>query len=365
MTSVRGSIVLIDDDRPSLERLEGQVRAAVGGATVRPWYPTPDVDPAAAFEEIAGEDTVLVVADYDLTRAVKGLFGHSVVAWCRSRFIPVGDFSRGHIHALATEPDLFDLRLPRDDAQAVAFIARMFEGFSRVRAGIEANFALVREGRSPGQILSYLMGREELESQLAPYVSRPALFNSSLLDTLTEHASGDESDRLAEKIRLLTYIVGHVLVNAVMKYPGPLLGERSLCAYLSTSHAEFEALAGFFEQAAYAGPFDGGQRFFWRDRVDEVIDAAATAQEVSESPTKGFGDYHRAVLGAMLGRDPLAHDCDRCQGLKGGFWCPFTKRAVCELPECSSASSSWVPSGANACRVEREFFDEWSPILGF
>ena len=365
MTSASGSIVLIDDDRTSLERLEEQVRAAVGDATVRPWYPSPDVDPADAFEAIAGEDTVLVVADYDLTRAVKGLFGHSVVAWCRSRFIPVGDFSRGHFDALATEPDLFDLRLPRDETQAAAFIARMFDGFRRVRAALEANAALVSEGRSPGQILSHLMGRQELESHLAPYLSRPGLFNSSLLDTLTEQASEDESKRLAEKIRLLTYIVGHVLVNAVMKYPGPLLGERPLCAYLSTSHEEFEAIARFFEPAAYAGPFDGGQRFFWRDRVDEVIDASATAQEVSESPTSGFGDYHRAVLGAMLDRAPLPHECDRCQGLKGGFWCPFTKRAVCELTECSSASSSWVPSGAYACRVEREFFDEWSPILGF
>ena len=236
MTSASGSIVLIDDDRESLERLEAGVREAVGDATVRPWYPSPDGDPADEFERIAGEDTVLVVADYDLTRAVKGLFGHSVVAWCRSRFIPVGDFSRGHIGALATEPDLFDLRLPRDEAQAAAFIARMFEGFSRVRAGIEANVALVSEGRSPGQILSYLVGREELESQLAPYMSRPGLFNSSLLDTLTEamHPE-DESERLAEKIRLLTYIVGHVLVNAVMKYPARSLASTR-CALTCRLH---------------------------------------------------------------------------------------------------------------------------------
>ena len=365
MTPVGGSIVLIDDNRPNLERLEDQVRRVADKAAVRIWYPETNEDPAEAFDRIASGDTVLVVADYDLTRAVKGLFGHSVVAWCRSRLIPVGDFSRGHKGALAKEPDLFDLRVPRDEEEAVTFIARMFDGFSRVRMGIEENVALLREGRSPGQVLAYLLGREELESQLAPYMSRPGLFNSSLLDTLTGQGLEDKSERAAEKAKLLTYILGHVLVNAVMKYPGPLLGELPLCAYLSTSAEEFEEIAGFFADAAYTGPFDGTQRFFWRDKVDAIIDGYATERGVSESPTSGFGNYHRAVLKAILNRAPARHECNRCQGRKGGFWCPFTKRAVCELAECSSASSSWVPSGAYACRVEREFFDEWSPILGF
>ena len=365
MTPVSRSIVLIDDDRTSLERLADQVDNEVHEATVRTWYPCADEDPAEAFEQVAGEDTVLVVADYDLTRAVKGLFGHSVVAWCRNRFIPVGDFSRGHIHALSTEPDLFDLRVPRDEAEAVGFIARMFEGFSRVRAGIEERPSLLQEGRSPGQVLSCLLGREDLEGQLAPYMSRPGLFNSFLLDTLIHEGLKDESERAAEKTKLLTYILGHVLVNAVMKYPGPLLGEGPLCAYLSTSTDELEEIAGFLEGAVYSGPFDGGQRFFWRDRVDAVIDECASDRGVSESPTDSFGDYHRAVLSALLDRSPAPHECDRCEGLKGGFWCPFTKRAVCELGNCSSASSSWIPAGAYACRVERDFFDEWSPILGF
>ena len=81
-----------------------------------------------AFDRMAGEGTVLVVTDYDLTRAVKGLFGHSVVAWCRNRFIPVGDFSRGHREALATEPDLYELRVPHSEADAVAYIATDVRG---------------------------------------------------------------------------------------------------------------------------------------------------------------------------------------------------------------------------------------------
>ena len=363
MMSIKPALVLVDDDCENLRRLAEGVREQLRDATVRTWRPSKDEDPAEAFAAVAGDDTTLVVADYDLTPAVKGLFGPSVVAWCQRRFIPVGDFSR-HPGVLATEPDLFDLRVPRELAKAADFITRVFDGFCRVREGIEASPSLLSEGHSPAQILSALLGRTDLEPQLAPYVSRPALFNSALVDTLVTESAQDDVAAAAEKTRLLTYILGHVLVNAVLKYPGPILGKGPLCAYLSTSAGDFEELAHLFEGALYSGPFNGGQSFFWRDGVDAIIDQHAADQGVQESPTRSFGDYHREVLSAVLERPPAAHDCTRCGGLKGGYWCPFKKRAVCERADCSSTSSSWVPSGAYACRVERDFFDEWSPILG-
>jgi len=363
MTAMEPTVVLVDDDSSNLRRLADDVQEHLQEATVKTWCPDENEDPEEAFTAKADDDTVLVVADYDLTPAVKGLFGHSVVAWCQKRFIPVGDFSR-HPGALATEPDLFDLRVPRRRAEAVTFIARIFDGFSRIRKGIEANPSLLSEGHSPAQILSAVLGRENLEPQLAPYLSRPALFNAALLDTLVAEGAEDEVAGVAEKTRLLTYILGHVLVNAVLKYPGPILGKGPLCAYLSTSSDEFEELARLFEGALYSGPFNGGQSFFWRDGVDNVIDRLAADCGVQESTTSSFGDYHREVLSAVLDRPLAIHDCARCDGLKGGYWCPFKKRAVCERDDCSSTSSSWVPSGAYACRVERDFFDEWSPILG-
>ena len=364
MTPPRLSILLIDDDPEKLKNLAQLVRGQLEAVTVEEWYPARDVDPENAFDARVGENTVLVVADYDLTKAVTGFFGHSVVAWCQRKLIPVGEFSRGHRHALATEPDLFDLRVPQGDEEAAAFIARVFDGFCRVREGIEQNPSLLVEGHSPAQMLSALLDRTDQESQLAPYVSRPGLFNAALLDLLKTESSEKETVRAAEKTKLLTYILGHVLVNAILEYPGPILGEGPLCAYLSTSTDEFEAIGGLFEEALYSGPFNGGQRFFWRDRVDAVIDQLAVESGVQEAPTHSFGDYHRAVLSAVLQRRPAPHQCKRCEGLRGGYWCPFTRRAVCERSDCSSPSSSWVPSGAYGCRVERDFFDEWSPILG-
>ena len=133
-------ILLIDDEQVKLVSLADRVRRRVKVATVCTWNPREDEDPSIAFGKMAGDDTVLVVTDLDLTKSVKGLFGHSVVAWCRSRFIPVGDFSRGRPDELPLETDLFELRVPRGEADAVACIARMFEGFRRIPGKYRAGF---------------------------------------------------------------------------------------------------------------------------------------------------------------------------------------------------------------------------------
>lgn len=358
------AILLIDDRRDELQSLADRVRERVDAAEVRVWCPRESEDPSVAFANEAGKGTALVVTDYDLTTAVRGLFGPAVVAWCRNQFIPVGDFSRRREQALSTEPELFKLRVPRSETGAVSYIARMFEGFRQIREGIEKNPALLSDGTSPAQVLAVLLGREEMESHLGPYFSKPDLFNASLLDTLRGGEHEDPCSAAEKKTRLLTYILGHVLVNAVLKYPGPILAERQLCAYLATSPENIEKVAELFAHARYEGPFNGGAKLFWRDDVDEAVEELSLHWGIDEARYESFGEYHRAVIDKALGGSLAKHGCERCDGVKGGFWCPFTERAVCERSDCSSTASSWVPSGADACRVERGFFDEWSPILG-
>ena len=361
MNTVPRSILLIDDERDKLASWAQLVRDSVN-AEVCEWCPKEDENPSRVFHQKATQDTALVVTEYDLTTAIKGFFGHSVVAWSRRRFIPVGQFARGHGEALSTEPDLFELRVPREESEAVSFIVRMFKGFHQIRDGIERNPRLLSGGGSPAKVLAALLGRPDVESELWPYLSKPGLFNSSLLDAVTGQEAPKPSR--AEKTRLLTYILGHMLANAVLKYPGPILGEGPLCAYLAASEENAGELAGLFESARYRGPFDHGKRLFWRDEVDDAIERLARDLGIEDDAYESIGDYHRAVIERALGARAFKHGCDRCGGVKGGFWCPFTKTAVCERGDCSSPASSWVPSGAYACRVERELFDEWVPILG-
>ena len=364
MNALSPEILLIDDKLDDLNRLATLVREQIGTVEVRGWHPSRTEDASKVFNSMVGTRTVLVVTDYDLTTAVRGLFGHSVVGWCRRRLIPVGDFSRAHQGELPTEPDLFKLRVPRSEVEAVTYIVRVFEGFRWIREEIKQNPILVSGGRSPAQLLATLLGRQYLESQLAPYFSRPGLFNSFLLDVLRHFASKTTLPTAEDKTRVLTYLLGHVLANVILKYPGPILTEESLCAYLATSPTKMDQIAKLFDRARYKGPFSYGERSFWREHVDETVEELARKFEVEDSKYRSYGDYHRAVMAKTLGGHGTKHECDRCGGVKGGFWCPFTKRAVCERYDCSSAASSWVPTGAHVCRVEREYFDELSPVLG-
>lgn len=363
MKAPKPEILLIDDEKDKLESLAIQVRNNVDTAIVQTWHPRRNEDPSQEFEKRISKDTILVVTDYDLTTAIKGLFGHSVVAWCRNQFIPVGDFSRGHDDALSTEPDLFKLRVPRNEPEAADYIARMFDGFRRIRDGIESNTQLLGGGGSPAYVLSELLGRPDLESEISPYLSRPGLFNASLLDTLVAGSCQYSSETEKDKEKLLTYILGHVLVNAILKYPGPVLAEGPLCAYMGMSNKDSIKLTSHFQNAKYDGPFDSNENLFWRDKVDDEVEKIARRFRIEDLNYESLSEYRRAVMIEAIG--PIAnHSCARCDGVKGGFWCPFTKRVVCERGDCSSTASSWIPSGAYACRVERDFYDEWSPILG-
>ena len=363
-------ILLIDDDKDKLKSLSEQVRCKVGDTCVRTWYPEyPEYpegsnDLSREFDQQVSENTALVITDYDLTKATHGLSGHSVVAWCRNKFVPVGDFSRGHPKALSEEPDLFELRVPRAESDAADYIARMFRGFRQVQSSIERDAQLLDGSRSPAHVLASNLERFDLESEFSPYLSRPGQFNSSLLDALVAQSSKNSNASLNDKMKLLTYILGHVLVNTVLKYPGPILAERPLCAYLALSYESIEKIKPLLEDAEYTGPFSEGEKFYWRDKVDEKIEQIADNLGVDDSEFDSLDCYRRNVLERALDSSLANHECIRCEGKKGGFWCPFRKRAVCENGDCSSTASSWIPSGAYACRVEKEFYEEWSPILG-
>ena len=358
------NLLLIDDNAENLESLRQRLAVLMPAEEVeiRTWVPTEDDGPPAeAFEARVDDRTALVITDYDLTTSVKGLFGLSIVGWCQKKSIPVGDFSRGNVANLPKEPNLFELRVPTDDEHGAAFVATTFRGFRSLRSGIEAAPALLTERRSLAAVLSSLLGRSRLESQFAAYMSRLGASNSALLQQLRSFA-GEEQPDDEDKIRLLTYVLGHVLCNAILKYPGPILSRHSLCAYIATTLEESEAIEPLFADACYTGPFSAGHSYFWRGDVDRILDGLGG--DVDQADLESFADLNRRLVEAALGRPLATHNCDRCGGMKGGFWCPFTVRPVCERADCSVPSSSWIPAGAQLCRVERDFYDEWAPLLG-
>lgn len=360
------SILLVDDTQNVLDGLVARLADLLpeDQVEVRRWLPTAeDDDPQAVFDSKVDDSTILVATDYDLTsQGAKGLFGLTIVGWCQKRSIPVGDFSRGNATALPKEPNLFELRVPPTDVEGAQFIAAAFTGFRTIRDTIAADPELLTSKRSLAAVLATLLGKPHLDNQFALYMSRLGSANSSLVQRLRDFANPAEAPDNDDKVQVLTYVLGHVLLNAILKFPGPLLSERALCAYVSTAQSEADALHDLFAAALYRGPFGESARYYWREDVDAILDRVGG--DAAEKDFEDFGDLNRAVTEVALERPLAHHECPRCGGTKGGFLCPFTHRPVCQRPDCSVSASSWIPSGAQLSRVERDFYDEWAPLLG-
>ena len=360
------SILLVDDNDDLLSELEAAVRQRLDSAEVdlRKWVPARDQgDPRAAFEGLIDRDTTLVVADYDLTaKGQTGLFGSAIVGWCQARAIPVGDFSRASATGLPKEPELFELRVPSDVQAAARYVAGVFRGFVAIKQALEAKSEVLL-ARSPGRVLAEVLEVPEEENQFALYGARFGGASGALLEQI-ETGKGCSAESMGrKKVALVSYVIGHLLLNAVLRFAGPIVSAPALKGYIASDEADAPDVREVFESTRYAGPFGELELFYWLAAVDRILDGLAAALP-SDLETETAGEMHRMALEARLGRKLRRHGCSRCSGENGGFFCPFTKRTVCHREDCSIGASSWIPQGARLCRFEREFFEEWAPILG-
>lgn len=363
--SGKPTILLVDDNQSTLDGLESQLRTQLttDKIDVKSWKPHEDDDDIEeAFNKAIGTTTALVVTDYDLSTGIKGLFGPIIVEWCQNRLIPVGDYSRKIVTKDPGEPNLFEIRVPSNDAEAALFIKKIFDGFSEIRSLLQSDRDNLLGQKNLASILANILRRPMLSSQFGLYMGKLGIANSILIHEMRKYAS-DSAPSDDQRLRLTAYVLGHVFLNMILKYPGPILSEEAFCAYLATSIEESGAISSIFDSARYHGPFAGNSPMYWRDKVDILLDDLGA--ELAGDQFESFSDYNRRAVECRLGRSLAKHRCSRCDGIKGGFWCPFTMRAVCEREDCSVPSCSWIPDGAQLSRVERDFFDEWAPILGF
>lgn len=350
-------IILVDDDQEHLEKLRDAVAAAAGEKAIEAvtWVPVqgePNV--AREFQGQVGDDTALVVTDYDLTPALAGLFGTSVVAWCQRLALPVADYSRGDQTLLPTIPDVFEFRLPKETEVAAEKIVAIAEGFSLLRSAIDLT-PKVLELQSPAAILAELLGRPEETSDLSLYELQVGSHRSLLSDWRKPQ---NENTRA----RIATYLLGHLLFNLILRYPGPILGRDATAAYFAVGPKDPGKLHKYLEPALYDGPFAAMGPFYWRSDIDELIEGWSEEVEVEDHEDTAV--YRRRLAEAKFGLVLPTHDCERCNGERGGYICPFTDRVVCEREDCSVGTTSWLPHGAEIARVEREYYDETEPMLG-
>lgn len=357
-------ILLIDDEPGEIEGLEKELHEALEGdqVDIATWIPSAGDNPDEVLSSKISSETILVITDYDLTKGgLLGFQGTNVRSLCQQQLIPVGDFSRGKPGSLPNEPDLFSMRVPAfSQKHAAQYIAGVYQGFSEIRS--KSN-DLMRTSSISAAAAS-ILGRPELEPGLSLYFSRLATSNPWLRERLQHLAKSQQKDLQHTIAKLLAYMIGHVIQNLVLAFPGPLMNVSVLAAYLAISEMDAEEFVEKTELAAYLGPFCALGPYYWRSDVDAIVDRII--EQMEEDLPDDENELNRFVVERVIDHPPGTHGCDRdgCNGRRGGFWCPFSKRPVCSLNECSEASTAWIPDGADLCRVEKDFFDEFAPLLG-
>lgn len=361
------SLLLIDDIPDSLNdlRVALEGRLDVSQLDIRTWSPSHDDQmPKEKFDSLVDGETILVVTDYDLTQGgVTGLFGPTIVDWCQAAGIPVGDFSRV-VRTLPKEPNLFEIRVPQGIEAAADYISAVFHGFRTIRNEFERRPELLEGKRGPAGVLAGLLGRPQEESQFGQY-GRTGMPNAAVAEQLTP-IEGELTLDAATKRKVIAYVVGHLLLNGVLRFPGPILSKRALASFLAINPIELESgdLKALFSSCAYDGPFAQLEAFYWYTDVMNIIDDL-TPLVPSDFRAEMSSELSRKAVEIKLDRTLLRSTCERCHGQFGGFWCPFKDKTVCERPDCSVSSNGWVPPGARLCRTDKTFYDEWAPILGF
>lgn len=364
------SILLIDDDESWLDELAVSLDARLTGQdiSILKWVPRLNSDPMVVFESfLSNHDVRLVVTDYDLTsQGQLGFFGATVVDWCQAQAVPVADFSRYNASSLAKEPNLFELRVPvASHEMAAAYIATVSGGFLAIRSAIDEDPSLLNQ-RSPAAALTKLLEMQGQTGQFSQYGIRYGGANSALIDWFRATASPDVEPSIEKRTKLLAYIMGHLLMNAILRFPGPLLDRRALAAYLAVDPHAYDQIEQIVMAARYGGPFADLHRgpFFWTEKVDDILQRGEEQIDPNESLSSP-GKHNRRLAEILLQRGlPLDGRCTRCEGDDGGFLCPFSDRTVCQRADCSVISNVWIPAGARLSRFERDFYEEWAPILG-
>lgn len=351
-------ILFIDDRQNELNALVEAVRQFLGEkAVLKAWVPRED-NVRAAFEAQLGKDTALVVTDRELSLAKAGFDGATIIGWCQELALPVADYSRA-LDVLKKEPDLFEIRVPRDDEGAMAaYVAGIFLGFDAINKAIVEDKDFEEE-RSPAAALAGILGVPEAEADFALYSIRLGATSGALTSRVMKSVGAHPEE--GEKRRLLAYIVGHFLLNSVLRYPGPILSLAALKAYLASDAAGDERVLQLFKTARYSGPFADLDTYHWLSKVDDLLYEMIPENASAETN----GELNRMGVERRLKTELVRHDCpERCKGQNGGYYCPFTKRTVCTRSDCSVGSNGWIPQGALLCRIERGFFEDWSQLLG-
>lgn len=355
MTAFEQSILILED-RPDYDELLSSIQET---SSIDFDLIDPDLDRdfgadngrkavEAMMDEIGGYP-LLTVLDWDLSRGEGPITRDNIVSFCGNHHLPLCVYHRRDTglsdEQTIQEYDENQFKVdPSSFKEAGEYVAHVADGLYEIQSKIGEVF----EEEHTKPLPELLDAPKTVRGKLDQYSwGNPGVIKSGQIEL--------DQDEI---VRRATTNQGYWILNELLEFPGALLNETALAAYLDVDHEQFKDDPSYrepFEEARYSGPFSGLQDWWWTPSVDDVrIDVMKEGD--SESPL-GPTLFERLET-PSIGRATCTSDLG--EGHEGArYYCIIKEAPVCK--DHSVAPDGWIPKGATQSRVCEEEYDRLKP----
>ena len=307
-------------------------------------------------ERLEGSDIDLIVVDHDLSKLKSDLSEPVVSIASHAATIPLCRYARvnrkSNMSKLSDAIEAgttFSIKINISEDSAIEEIIEACYGFKDIKEEINKLEPAILE-KGPAYILASILGDTTQEKSIAQYTISSNILNEVLeLHELEKEENFNKSEIAKIKINRLTYIIGYWLYNSILKFPGVILNKKATCSYLNINEDDFDKHKPFFDSAKYDGFFSKFTEYWWKDRLNTLLDNEDvwSGKELLEKKTKD-------TISPCL--------CSINPEVEAGYFCVIKREPISEKE--SIGGISWLPKGANLCRATKSDYEQIAPLLG-
>lgn len=298
----------------------------------------------------------LVVVDHDLSELEVHISESVITNACKQLAIPVCTYHRKppnndsqNLKDRVNQARSFSIQIDIDEdneyQECAKEIINIYLGFNQLKEEINTLNMEVLSG-GPAKIISEVLGKPELESIFARYASSSTLA-TDIIQYDDENTPEDEiPSALRERI---PFVLGCWLYNYILPFPGILLNSVATSSYINLNPEQFNTYSAEFNNAKYDGPFSTHTSYWWRYDLDQIMFEAEAEDAV---------DY----LHQKKNLNVLPCKCSVDDESDAGYYCIVKRQPISY--EHSVGHLSWIPEGADLCRINKKIYRRLAPMMG-
>lgn len=301
---------------------------------------------------------LMVVVDHDLSALndVK-ISESSITNACKQLSIPVCTYHRKPpntdsqtLKDRVNQSRSFSIEINIDEdndfQNAAQEIINVFYGFEELKNKISHLEEETLSG-GPAKILSSILEKPELESLFTRYTSSSTL----AADIIQYNNEEDEDELISETIKSrLPFILGCWLYNYILPFPGIILNNIAAASYINIDPEQLaDKFFDEFKDAQYKGPFSNNDIYWWRYDLDQILFDANSENA-----------YEHLLQKNLL--EVMPCKCSVSDTSPAGYYC-IVRQAPISFEE-SKGNLSWIPEGADLCRINKKIYRKLAPIMG-